>query len=61
MSKLLKLICRYGILVAGCVFAFAAPVSAATFCAHNAAEIQADLTAAQANGENDIVNVVSGN
>jgi hypothetical protein len=34
---------------------------AATFCAHNVTEIQAALTAAQANGEDDTVNVVSGN
>ena len=39
----------------------AASAGAATFCAHNAAEIQADLTAAQANGEDDLINVVSGN
>jgi len=43
-------------------FAFASPAAATVyFCAHSATEIQTDLTAAQNDGDDDIINIVSGN
>ena len=59
MSQSLRLTRRCGISIP--LLAFTMHASGATFCAHTAAEIQADLTAAQADGENDIVKIVNGN
>lgn len=38
----------------------AGPAAAATFCTHNATEIQTALTAAQANGEEDDIRIATG-
>jgi hypothetical protein len=61
MSKWRRLLHVSGVL--SCLLALGglAPAGAATFCAHNESEIQAALTAAQANGEDDTLLIASGN
>jgi len=47
--------------VAACLALAALPADAALFCAHNTADIQAALTTAQSNGEDDQIYITSGN
>jgi len=49
------------ITVATCLVLTAAPAAATSFCAHNTADIQAALTTAQTNGEDDQIKITTGN
>jgi hypothetical protein len=56
----MKSIRSYSILAALCAFAGATPALGTTFCVTSAAGIQAALTTAQANGQDDTINIVAG-